>query len=209
MHYLLATMRLSITLVFCLCFAAHAETTAFTFDPVVNAGAQIAPTPPADAQSAKPAFGTKDTWRWQVLLGGMTDFEAAEQVEFGFSASYFIIDNLSVDFQIEGDYIAQPVANAWGGGGTILFRWHFLAYQTWSLYADAGSGVIATTVNTPSGGTSFNFTPQAGAGVSFDLAQDLRLMVGARWYHISNANTGETNPGRNSLMGYVMLSVPF
>jgi opacity protein-like surface antigen len=203
------TMRLAIGLMLFVCCAAHADPATFTFDPVVNAGVQIAPAAPADAPRAKPAFGSKDTWRWQVLLGGMTDFESAEQVEFGISASYFIIDNLSVDFQVEGDYIAQPVANAWGGGGTILFRWHFLAYQTWSLYADAGSGVIATTVNTPSGGTSFNFTPQAGGGVSFDVAEDLRLMVGARWYHISNANTGETNPGRNSLMGYVMLSIPF
>lgn len=203
MRYLPATMHLPLALASCI--AANTTASTYTFDPQVNAGTQLAPAAP----SAKPSFGTKDTWRWQLLLGGMSDFEAAEQVEFGLSASYFIIDNLSVDFQIEGDYIAQPVANAWGGGATILFRWHFLAYETWSLYADAGSGVLATTVNTPSGGTSFNFTPQAGGGVSFDVAQDLRLMVGARWYHISNANTGETNPGRNSVMAYVMLSVPF
>ena len=46
----------------------------------MNAGVQIAPAAPADAPRAKPAFGTKDTWRWQVLLGGMTDFESAERV---------------------------------------------------------------------------------------------------------------------------------
>jgi hypothetical protein len=34
-------------------------------------------------------------------------------------------------------------------------------------------------------------------------------MAGARWYHISNANTGESNPGRNSLQIYGGVSFPF
>lgn len=164
---------------------------------------------PSSRASATPRFGAEGSWRWQALVAATSDFSGAEQLEFGGSLSWFFVEDLSIDFQIEGDYITQPVNNAWGGGATLLFRWHFINTDSWSLYGDAGSGLLGTTVNTPSGGTSFNFTPQAGGGFSYEISPDVRLMVGARWYHISNANTGETNPGRNSLMGYVMISFPF
>ena len=164
---------------------------------------------PSPRASPTPRFGAEGSWRWQALAAATSDFSGAEQLEFGGSLSWFFVEDFSIDFQIEGDYITQPVNNAWGGGATLLFRWHFINTDSWSLYGDAGSGLLGTTVNTPSGGTSFNFTPQAGGGFSYEISPDVRLMVGARWYHISNANTGETNPGRNSLMGYVMISFPF
>jgi lipid A 3-O-deacylase len=41
------------------------------------------------------------------------------------------------------------------------------------------------------------------------VGNDVRLLVGARWHHISNANLYRDNPGRDSLMGYVGLSFPF
>ncbi len=201
------------------CWCADAHATELLFEPTsVNAGLQLTaaapetPTPPVTPETATtpPArFGAEGSWRWQLIGAAASDLDDAEQAEFGASLSWFFVDDLSIDFQIEGDYISQPVQNAWGGGATLLFRWHFINTDTWSIYGDMGTGVIGTTVNTPSGGTSFNFTPQAGGGFSYEISRDVRLMVGARWYHISNANTGETNPIRNSLMGYVMISLPF
>ncbi len=223
--YMLQQNRMQfLSLVICGLACLNQEVSAidFSFTPNhVNSGVQLAadagqsssPAPtaatPAPASSAKARFGEEGSWRWQLLDAVATDFDGANQGEFGGSLSWFFVDNLSIDFQIEGDYIEQPVQNTWGGGATILFRWHFISMDTWSIYGDAGSGLIATAYDTPSGGTSLNFTPQAGVGVSWEICRDLRMMVGARWYHISNANTGDTNPGRNSLMGYVMLSVPF
>ncbi|MDA1262176.1 MAG: acyloxyacyl hydrolase [Planctomycetota bacterium] len=204
------------------CLNANVLAFDFVFRPdFVNSGVQLAPEaenststaqPETTATQAKPEpkrFGEEGSWRWQLLDAVATDFDGVDQGEFGLSLSWFFVDDLSIDFQIEGDYIEQPVQNTWGGGATILFRWHFISMDTWSIYGDAGSGLIATVYDTPSGGTSLNFTPQAGVGVSWEICPDLRMMVGARWYHISNANTGDTNPGRNSLMGYVMLSIPF
>lgn len=167
--------------------------------------AQTTATPPA----VHSKFGAEGSWRWQLLGGYANDLDGASQIEFGGSLSWFFVNDLSIDFQVEGDWIGQSGGNVWGGGATLLFRWHFINTDTWSLYGDAGCGVIGTTAPAPSNGTSFNFTPQVGGGVSFAIADDVRLMIGARWYHISNANTGESNPGRNSLMGYVMLSFPF
>lgn len=203
-----------------MCASASVSGTSLAFDPsIIDAGLQLSSTPsPAPSEplpllsalAPPPArFGAEGSCRWQLLGGYANDFDAAQQAQFGASVSWFAIDDLSIDLQLDGDYFSQPGGNAWGLGGSLLFRWHFYATPTWSLYADAGSGILGTTEPTPDGGTSFNFTPQAGGGVSFEIAHEVRLMVGTRWYHISNANTGATNPGRNSLLGYVMISFPF
>jgi hypothetical protein len=34
-------------------------------------------------------------------------------------------------------------------------------------------------------------------------------MIGAKWYHISNANTHSSNPGRDSGMVWTGISFPF
>jgi opacity protein-like surface antigen len=154
-------------------------------------------------------FGAENSWRWQLLGGFMSDLEGDSQYQFGASLSWFFHEGISMDFQVEGDYIAQSGGDAWGGTGTLLFRWHFVNEETWSLYADLGCGLIGTSAPVPAGGGSVNFTPQAGGGVSFAITPEVRLMLGVRWFHISNANTGETNPGRNSAMAYAMLSFPF
>ncbi len=61
----------------------------------------------------------------------------------------------------------------------------------------------------PEGGANFNFTPQAGAGVTFEVAENVRFFGGVRWNHISNANTSESNPPRDSLFMYAGVSFPF
>jgi hypothetical protein len=61
----------------------------------------------------------------------------------------------------------------------------------------------------PDGGTYFNFTPQAGVGASFAVAEDTRLLAGVRWHHISNARSSDNNPGRDSLEIYAGVSFAF
>ena len=51
-------------------------------------------------------------------------------------------------------------------------------------------------------------TPQAGFGFTFEVADDTRLLVGGRWHHISNATLFDSNPGRDSLLLYLGLSLP-
>ena len=53
------------------------------------------------------------------------------------------------------------------------------------------------------------FTPQAGGGLTVDVGDDARFVLGARWHHISNANLYRENPGRDSFMVYGALSFPF
>ena len=51
--------------------------------------------------------------------------------------------------------------------------------------------------------------PQVGGGVTCAIAENLRLMAGLRWYHLSNAQPNSTNPGVDMLEAYVGLTFSF
>lgn len=127
----------------------------------------------------------------------------------GGGPGYFIIDNISLNAELNGLYVDQRGPNAWAGNFNLLVRWHFLPKETWSLYIDGGAGLLSASNPIPPNGTRFNFTPQAGGGVSFETVPDIRIMLGIRWHHISNANTSGNNPGRDNVIGYVGVSLPF
>jgi len=183
--------------------------------PLALAAASESVAPPAGSSSATPlkpssaAFGSKDSWRWQLLGSWMGNFEGADQLELEWSASWFFMQNVSLDFGLSGDAILQPGLDAGGGGASLMLRWHFLAREDWSLFADIGCGMLFTNEPVPSDGGRVNFTPRAGMGGTLDVGGGARLMAGARWYHISNANTGQENPGRNSLQVFGGVTFPF
>jgi hypothetical protein len=70
--------------------------------------------------------------------------------------------------------------------------------------------MLSTNNPVPSGGSQFNFTPQAGIGVTIDVGErDARLVLGLKWHHISNASLYRDNPGRDSVEIYAGLTFPF
>jgi len=162
-------------------------------------------------------YGARETWWWNLY--GMAAVDVAkdgEQYGATWAASYFLEDNFSVDFEFAGWFFNQPddePEDTVGGNFNILFRWHFLAEENWTMYFDGGAGLLAAADEVPYRGTNINFTPQAGAGMTFDLGPDTdgRLMLGLRWFHMSNARIegNDENPGRNALEAYVGVSFPF
>ena len=52
----------------------------------------------------------------------------------------------------------------------------------------------------------FNFTPELGLGVQFSLTPKTAVTVGYKFHHMSNANTGRTNPGMDSNVIYAGFS---
>jgi hypothetical protein len=189
--------------------------------------AQADPMQPAEMPVPRdtPAFGEKGSWRWYLSGGYGREVNSThdESVIFGGGASYFMADNLSLNFELNGLYFDQesesgvPDAHdAWGINFNLLVRWHFLARERWSLYVDGGAGVMGTTERVPGpereepdGGTYFNFTPQVGFGASFEVAANTRLLAGIRWHHVSNAQSSANNPGRDSLLLYAGVSFAF
>jgi len=186
---------------------------------------QPAQLPIPQAVPTAPAFGEKDSWRWYLSGGWGKEIDSShdEFVIFGGGVSFFMVDNLSLNFELNGLYWDQESTtgfpdshDAWGVNFNLLVRWHFLARETWSIYLDGGAGVMGTTERVPGpdrddsdGGTYFNFTPQAGFGASFEFADNTRLLTGVRWHHVSNARTSNNNPGRDSLMIYAGVSFAF
>jgi len=172
---------------------------------------------PEAATADANAFGRAGSWRWAIIGGAAFDIkDDGEQYNAHWAASYFFADDFNLSLEFGGFFFDQPSrlnADTGGGNFNLLFRWHFLQKESWSLYADGGAGVLLAGEEIPEGGSNFNFTPQAGLGASFQLSDDsdVRLLTGVRWHHISNANTAgsDNNPGRDSIMGYIGLDFPF
>jgi lipid A 3-O-deacylase len=171
-----------------------------------------ADSPKLPAQS-ETTFGTKGQKYWYVQGAAATtlDREEAFPQRFGLvgaGLSKFLFDANSINLELNTIYFSQPDDDALGLNLALLMRWHFLRKTNWSLFIDGGAGVMATTSDVPSKGASFNFTPQAGAGINIKLKEQRRLMLGLRWHHISHADLFGANPGRDSLMGYVGVQFP-
>lgn len=125
--------------------------------------------------------------------------------------NYFLIQDVEFSLEAGVYYFNQTGPNQWGGSGTLALRWHFLNKQTWSLFAEAGVGLLGASGPVPTGGTSFDFMPRAGAGFTYEFSPGgPRLQAGVRWYHISNARIegDSNNPSRNGVMGFVGVMFP-
>jgi len=153
-------------------------------------------------------FGEAGALRLNLLGSYADNFHDAEQFGGGVGMSYFIVDDFSIDLELLGWGFSQRGSDAAGGNLNLLFRWHFLRRGPFTLYGDAGAGILITTDDVPYDGSPFNFTPQAGVGASWEFGDDVHLLVGLRWHHISNARIYSDNPARDSLQIYAGISLP-
>ena len=170
-------------------------------------------TPIKQLQADSATFGTKGQKHWYIQGAAATTLDNQESdprrfALVGAGISKFLFNGHSINLELNTIYFNQPDNDALGLNLALLMRWHFIRKPNWSLYVDGGAGILGTTSDVPSKGASFNFTPQAGGGVSFKLKHERRLMLGLRWYHISHADLFGANPGRDSIMGYVGLKFP-
>lgn len=166
----------------------------------------------AEPTLAVTPFGETGSWRWAIYGGAAADVSNdAEHYNLHFSAEHFLAEYFSINLELGGLFFDQE-EDTGGANFNILFRWHFLQGDDWTIYGDAGAGLLLAGEEVPDTGTNFNFTPQAGVGGTLGIGDDgARLMGGVRWHHISNARIkGEDhNPGRDSVMVYVGVSFPW
>ncbi len=157
-------------------------------------------------------YAKAETKWWTLGTGIADDFDGSTDIPIRGAYSYFLGDGIEFSLELDGWYFAQKGDDAVGASISTIFRWHFIRKDPWTVYIDAGIGVMGASDEVPDGGTEFNFMPQAGAGVTRRLNDaGLRLQLGARWHHISNARTqgDDENPDRDSLMIYGGLIFPF
>ncbi len=164
-----------------------------------------------DIDQSTLSYGDECFDSWVVSYSAAYTGESLDQ---GITLSYnrFLVDD--IEWFLEGGlwtFYDQGGDNAFGLSASLGFRWHFVSREQWSLFADVGIGVLGTTDHVPPEGTSFNFMPRAGLGFTRQLDENVRLMGGVRWHHISNGRTrGDSrNPARDAPQLYVGLVFPF
>jgi len=168
------------------------------------------PDPPSPQIVERGEYGDAGTTRWFAGGGWAAahDDRRREMLSLEIGAEHFIADGLALAGAI-GFHAFHQEDDGQGLSGTVLLRWHFYRARSWSLFAEAGAGLMATSENIPIDGSKFNFTPRAGVGVTVAVSDHVRWIVGAGWHHISNANVFRDNPGRDQIMLYTSLSFPF
>lgn len=184
------------------------------------------PAPAASAQGSqeKSLFGEavkeKDrTWFLTVGAGIAPGGNDGTHADMFVACSTFLGTGLEIQFEASGWYFDQNEDdNTAGGGFTVNLRWHCLsgAYEggtgtDWTVFVDAGIGLIVSGDDVPPGGSSVNLAPRVGAGATFRLGDSsTRLVGGIRWHHMSNArsNGDAENPEFNAPMFYVGVEWP-
>lgn len=165
-----------------------------------------------DLTPGRQPFGTANT-SWITVGGGISsDLEDRTDGAVYFDYSYFVAKNIELIGELSLWYLDNQEGSEAGLNPAVVFRWHFYNEGKWSLFADLGVGVMFSTDDVPDEGTSVNFTPRVGAGFTRELADNgLRLQVGVRWAHISNARIqgNDENPSRDSVMLFAGLMWPF
>lgn len=160
-------------------------------------------------------FGAEGQQHWSISGGLGFPLESDDDsVDTNLTLAYhrFLIDDLEFLGEIGGWYFAQDGDDAGGINPGFTLRYHLINRDRWTLFADAGIGLLFATGDVPVGGTSFNFTPHVGAGATFRLGDSAsRLVIGARWHHVSNARIeGDgRNPDRDGVFVYGGVMWPF
>jgi hypothetical protein len=114
---------------------------------------------------------------------------------------------LGVEFQPLLSFDQEP--DAYGVGANVQYEYHYAPRGRLLPIVRLGVGGIYTDEEVPPGETEFNFT--AFAAFALDIAVSRRGALGFeyRLHHISNAGTGEENPGINAhtlLVGFTFYS---
>jgi hypothetical protein len=123
------------------------------------------------------------------------------------AVSYYFSDDASIGVEAAGYFVDQPTEDTAILGGGFLLRWHFLQAPRYTLFVDAGVGVSIAEEEVPEFGTHFNYTGKGGVGATLQLRDDLHLIGGARFFHLSNGNLHgrDENPSQDGVQYYVGL----
>jgi hypothetical protein len=181
-----------------------------------QAAPTTSPTPAKLEESAGPLRYGDPGSTWVTLGGGAADNGTDLDENIFARFNYFIAKDVEMFGEVGAWQFSQEGKDSTGFNLAMVVRWHFYDDGKWTLFTDVGIGILAATDPVPRRegieGTNFDFTPRAGGGFTRQLTDDgVRLEVGLRWAHVSNARISgnNDNPGRDSLMLYAGLIFPF
>jgi hypothetical protein len=94
-------------------------------------------------------------------------------------------------------------------GLKVTGRYHFIGLGRFVPYLEGTAGAGGTSLRVSEIDSTFTFVLEAGAGLSYFVADSLALNAGYRFQHISNGHTCDRNRGFNSDSGVVGVSFYF
>lgn len=114
------------------------------------------------------------------------------------------------------EFVAEPSAiitadepQILSGGIGALLKFNFYTGTRLMPFVEGGAGLMVSTDRLEGQGSSFNFTPQAGAGFHFFFTPEWALTAAYRFWHASNAGTAQPNRGLNVNIVFIGLAYFF
>jgi hypothetical protein len=173
----------------------------------------------ASSSAAAPLFGEKGsafrdgTRALEVNAAYIHPIRFSRDKFYGanLAGHYYFADEVSLGVELQGYYVDQLRDDTVLGGANVLLRWHFLAHERYSLFVDGAMGVSYAADDVPETGLHFNYTPQGGGGATVKLRDDLHLLGGVRFIHLSNGNLKgrDENPSQDGVQYYVGVMFTF
>ncbi|MGB8885385.1 MAG: acyloxyacyl hydrolase [Candidatus Korobacteraceae bacterium] len=108
---------------------------------------------------------------------------------------------LEYTFEAQPLFLVTRRKAAYGGGfSPVGLKLNFVPRGRYRPYLEFNGGGMFTQKNVPPGPTSmFNFTLAAGPGVMIGLPHNQAMSIALRFWHLSNANLGDSNPAFNTI----------
>jgi hypothetical protein len=153
--------------------------------------------------------GTEELHTYASVIAG--DSGKGEMPALHVGYGYFLWDRFSVNIDLLGAYIRSGIDdNGAAVGLDVLLREHFYNSNDgiWSMYFDAGSGFQQQSTNF-SGRRHFNFRLFGGFGGTMKVFNNIRMMGGVRYLHISDAGIKGGGGGYDGFMFYYGAGFPF
>lgn len=158
-----------------------------------------------------PSMFAKGTWTTQFHGAYFHSVVDDEDIYNAVASAGYYFDHKHVfrvellGYRLDQEGTGDDADDATGMGVNLGLRYHFLERERLSLFFEGIAGLFYGHRNFPEGGTHFNFNEQLGLGATLRMRDNLHLIGGVRFIHISNARIrGEDeNPSFNGLGGFV------
>jgi hypothetical protein len=126
-------------------------------------------------------------------------------------ASYYLFKNVAFNLRVSGYIVDQPIDDGIGSSIDVMGRIHLLKIDRFTLYFDGGGSRVWTDTAVPQGGTTYNWIGRVGGGATWNLFDNVHLMGGARYFHLSNGDEHGriNNPGYDGIETYLGLMFTF
>ena len=88
---------------------------------------------------------------------------------------------------------------------------HLLRFEGITIYFDGGGSRIFSNTAVPEFGTTYNYIGRIGGGATIHLLDNVHLMLGARYFHLSNGDIHGriNNPSYDGIESYAGLVFTF